>query len=175
MVQPAPASCGPTAYTIAEVLLRTVRRAVRTVRYGRWVSVTTNTKHTMACLAATPYQFLLLRTTSSALKPARLVFPAGRTGLLAGALQCYTRQLSNAAGQLQPAARAACADLPDRPETADVEITVETVLERGTAAGLANPHGRTAAISGTLQLAGEVVRLQELLGECSRHAAWAHS
>lgn len=81
--------------------------------------------------------------------------------LRTGALQCYTRLLSDAAWPLQPAAQAACADLPDWPEVVALEAKLKEVQ------GCSTQGMSAAVVSGALRLAGEAVQLMEVLGACS--------
>ncbi len=109
----------------------------------------------------------LLSGAARSLGDTALLSRLGCALLRTGTLQCYTALLSDAARQLEPAARAACADLPDWPDMYALEKKVEVVLGRSAAGGLTSPRWRTAAMSGALRLAGEAVRLLELLGACS--------
>ncbi len=109
-------------------------------------------------------ELYLLSAAARSLGDTALLSRLGCALLRTGALQCYSVVLSDAARQLHPAARTACADLPDWPDIYAMEDTVEAMLGRS---ALTSPRGRTAAASGALRLAGEAVRLMELLGACS--------
>ncbi len=112
-------------------------------------------------------ELLLLSSAARSLGNAALLSRLGCALLRTGTMQCYATLLSDAALQLQPAARAACADLPDWPNIHAMEEMVEAVLGCSPAGGLTNSRGRAAAVSGALRLAGEAVRLLDLLGACS--------
>ncbi len=111
----------------------------------------------------------LLCTAAQRVGHVALLRAMGCALLRAGTLQCYTRLLSDAAEQLQPAARAACADLPEDAEVPAAEEKLFMMLGQSREGVRISPGAASAAVSGSLRLASEVVRVLQLLAACKEN------